>query len=434
MNRENKKNLKKYLFYAALVVVALSIAIFFLSRNGKEDSSQDETLLEVDSPLLKYGIDVDLYEIEEDEVKKGDYFSKILERMGVGVQRANELAEISQKTFDVRNFRVGQPLLAYYTKGEDRSLAHLLYEKDKSTMVVYSLEDSLSVRIESKEIVRTPRYVEVTIESSLWEDTKKAGVTPLLAIKLSDIYAWSIDFFGLQKGDSFRAYFNEVSCEGAVTDIDEVFYAVFSTSEKEFVATYFEEEGSSNRYWNDQGESMRKSFLKSPLKYFSRISSGFTYARRHPITRKVRPHTGIDYAAPKGTPVMSIGEGVVVEKGYKGGGGHTVKIKHNSVYTSAYLHLSKYGAGIKVGSRVSQGQIIGYVGSTGSSTGPHLDFRIWKNGSPINPLKMESPPAEPIAKENMEQFLAQLDQYKYIAENFEFEQEYRKVVLAPLGQ
>ena len=158
---------------------------------------------------------------------------------------------------------------------------------------------------------------------------------------------------------------------------------------------------------------MRKAFLKAPLK-FSRISSGFSYARRHPVTRRVQPHTGIDYAAPKGTPVMSIGDGVVTGKKYEGAGGNTVRIRHNSVYSTAYLHLSGYAKGLKVGQRVRQGEVIGYVGSTGRSTGPHLDFRVWKNGSPINPLKMESPPAEPLKKENLEDF--ELAHKKYRAQ------------------
>ena len=149
---------------------------------------------------------------------------------------------------------------------------------------------------------------------------------------------------------------------------------------------------------------MRKAFLKAPLKY-SRISSGFSYARKHPVTRKVRPHTGVDYAAPKGTPVMSIGDGVVTSRKYEGAGGNTVRIRHNSVYSTAYLHLSGYAKGLKVGQRVRQGEVIGYVGSTGRSTGPHLDFRVWKNGSPINPLKMDSPPAEPLKKDNMPAFV-----------------------------
>ena len=151
---------------------------------------------------------------------------------------------------------------------------------------------------------------------------------------------------------------------------------------------------------------MKKAFLKAPLKY-SRISSGFSYARKHPVTRKVMPHTGVDYAAPAGTPVMSIGDGVVTSRKYEGAGGNTVRIRHNSVYSTAYLHLSKYASNLKVGQRVRQGEVIGYVGSTGRSTGPHLDFRVWKNGTPINPLKMESPPAEPVKKANMTAFLNQ---------------------------
>ena len=153
---------------------------------------------------------------------------------------------------------------------------------------------------------------------------------------------------------------------------------------------------------------MRKAFLKAPLK-FSRISSGFSYARKHPVYKTVRPHTGVDYAAPAGTPVMSIGDGVVVEKGYKGGGGNTVKVRHNSVYTTAYLHLSRYAKNLQVGSHVSQGEVIGYVGSTGTSTGAHLDFRVWKNGSPINPLTMESPSVEPIPQNAMTEFIALRD-------------------------
>ena len=165
-------------------------------------------------------------------------------------------------------------------------------------------------------------------------------------------------------------------------------------------AIRYDQGDGSGIYWNAEGESMRKAFLKAPLR-FSRISSGFSYRRKHPVSGKVRPHTGVDYAAPAGTPVMSIGDGVVISRCWAGGGGNTVKIRHNSVYTTAYLHLSRYASGLKTGDRVSQGQVIGYVGSTGVSTGPHLDFRVWKGGSPINPLTMESPSVEPLRKENL---------------------------------
>ncbi len=167
-----------------------------------------------------------------------------------------------------------------------------------------------------------------------------------------------------------------------------------------------------NIWWNEKGESMRKAFLKAPLKY-SRISSGFSYARKHPGTRKVQPQTGVDYEEQKGAPVMTIGDGVVTSVKYEGAGGNTVRIRHNSVYSTAYLHLSKYATGLKVGQRVRQGDVIGYVGSTGRSTGPHLDFRVWKNGTPINPLKMDSPPAEPIKQDHMAAFESAMAGYQH---------------------
>ena len=238
-----------------------------------------------------------------------------------------------------------------------------------------------------------------------------ADVSPLLIVNLSDIYAWTVDFFALQKGDRFRVLYEEKMCDGEVIAVDTVRYAVFSHAGDDFPMVMYNQNDGGNVWWNEKGESMRKAFLKAPLNY-SRISSGFSYARRHPVTRKVQPHTGVDYAAPKGTPVMSIGDGVVTSMKYEGAGGNVVRIRHNSVYSTAYLHLSKYGPGLKTGQRVRQGQVIGYVGSTGRSTGPHLDFRVWKNGTPINPLKMESPPAEPIKEESRSAFESAHKTYK----------------------
>jgi murein DD-endopeptidase MepM/ murein hydrolase activator NlpD len=267
----------------------------------------------------------------------------------------------------------------------------------------------VAVREKSVEIVS--RYAEVTIENSLWVDMRNAGVSSYLILDLSDIYAWTVDFFGLQKGDRFKVLYDEKVCDNEVVGIDTVRYAVFSRGDSDLPMVMFNQHDGGNIWWNEKGESMRKAFLKAPLK-FSRISSGFSYARKHPVTRKVRPHTGVDYAAPKGTPVMTIGDGVVTSMKYEGAGGNTIRIRHNSIYSTAYLHLSGYAKGLKVGKRVRQGEVIGYVGSTGRSTGPHLDFRVWKNGTPINPLKMESPPAEPLKKENTKAFEAVHEKYK----------------------
>jgi murein DD-endopeptidase MepM/ murein hydrolase activator NlpD len=247
---------------------------------------------------------------------------------------------------------------------------------------------------------------------------RNAGVSSYLILSLSDIYAWTVDFFGLQKGDRFRVLYEEKVCDGEVVAVDTIRYAVFAHGGVEFPAIMFDQKDGGNVWWNEKGESMRKAFLKAPLQY-SRISSGFSNARVHPVTRKVQPHHGVDYAAPTGTPVMTIGDGTVTSIKYEGAGGNVVRIKHNSIYSTAYLHLSKYASGLKVGQRVKQGDVIGYVGSTGRSTGPHLDFRVWKNGTAINPLTMDSPPAEPLKEENKQAFEAAIAEYQSMIENIQ---------------
>ena len=393
---------------------------------------------EIDTTAMTYehGIPVDLYSVDDGVVEEGDYFSVLMEKLGVGQTAANELIEASRKVFNVKDIRVGHHYHAYYapdTTGDD-NLAYFVYDRDRRSVVVFALEDGPKVYIDEQETVSRLHYDEVTINSSLWYDTQKAGCSPLLAIKLSDIYAWTIDFFGLQKGDSYKAVYETEECGGQVTEVSKVLYASFIHAGKEYQAYYFDEgKAGGNKYWNEKGEGSRKAFLKAPLK-FSRISSGFSYARRHPVTRRVQPHTGVDYAAPKGTPVVSIGDGVVTKVGYAGAGGNTVHIQHTKNYRTAYLHLSRYGKGIRPGVRVSQGQVIGYVGSTGRSTGPHLDFRIWENDRPINPLKMITPPADPISKQNMPAFEKAKAHAFEIRDSLQVVSYYRQAVLEPLGE
>ena len=259
--------------------------------------------------------------------------------------------------------------------------------QDRISEIIFDCTD-LKAFASKKDVVTKRKYVDVTIKSSLWNDMVAAGASPNVIMGLSEIYAWTVDFFGLQQGDRFRVLYDDKMCGDESVGIGAIQYAVFSRRGKEISMVRFDQKNKGNVWWTDKGESMRKAFLKAPLK-FTRISSGFTYARKHPVTGKVRPHTAIDYAAPTGTPVMSIGDGVVLSCKYEGAGGNTVRIKHNSTYTTAYLHLSRYAKGLKAGDRVRQGEVIGYVGSTGRSTGPHLDFRVWKNGKPINPLTLD---------------------------------------------
>jgi murein DD-endopeptidase MepM/ murein hydrolase activator NlpD len=221
----------------------------------------------------------------------------------------------------------------------------------------------------------------------------------MLAVELSEIYQWSIDFFGLQEGDKFKVIYDESFVDSNSVGISRIHAAWFYHAGHAFWAIPFEQD-SVMSYFDEEGNSLRKAFLKAPLR-FSRISSGFSNSRLHPILKIRRPHHGVDYAAPIGTPVQAVGDGQVIAAAYQRGGGNYVKLKHNGVYTTAYLHLSKFGKGIKQGAYVKQGDVIGYVGSTGLSTGPHLDFRFYKHGKAVNPLKVEAPPVEPVHEENL---------------------------------
>ena len=400
----------RYLILTVLTAMVLAVSVSCGNRGKSNDAdahvADTDTLVNV-GPM---GFDQDSLTVKEGVVKSGQFFSTLLGSLGMNAQDAYNLTQACDTVFDVKTLRVGQSYKAYYST-EDK-LEYLVYDRDRMSCVVFDCTSPFDAWVYVKPVEFRDRYADVTISSSLWNDMLAADVSPLLILSLSDIYAWTVDFFGLQKGDRFRVLYQEKLCDGNVIAVDTVRYAVFSHNGEDFPAILFDQKDGGNIWWNEKGESMRKAFLKAPLKY-SRISSGFSYARRHPVTRKVQPHTGVDYAAPKGTPVMTIGDGVITSMKYEGAGGNTVRIRHNSVYSTAYLHLSKYAKGLKVGQRVRQGDVIGYVGSTGRSTGPHLDFRVWKNGSPINPLKMDSPPAEPLKAEFKDEFAAAYRGYQH---------------------
>lgn len=395
--------------YILIAVFCAAAACAGPQQEAVLDPESEAVCEEVSDPL---GFCPDSLESVSGKVKKGQFFANLLSGLGMSAKEAYDLTQACTEVFDVKSLRVGNAYTAYYGAShseEDGSgsgnLLYLVYERDRSSSIVFDCIPPYGARIYEKPVTVESRYADVTINTSLWNDMLSQGVSPLLILSLSDIYAWTIDFFGLQKGDRFQVLYDENICDGEVMAIENVRYAVFSHAGQTLPMVMFDQGDGGNVWWNEKGESMRKAFLKAPLKY-SRISSGFSYSRRHPVTRRVQPHTGVDYAAPTGTPVMTIGDGTVTSVKHEGAGGKTVRIRHNSVYSTAYLHLSKYAKGLKAGQRVRQGEVIGYVGSTGRSTGPHLDFRVWKNGSPINPLKMDSPPAEPLKEENREAFAA----------------------------
>ena len=380
---------KLRLIFAAVLVAAVA---------GCGERKKDEKAEEVVWPL---GFATDTLAMQETSVKSGEVFVTLFTRLGMGASEAHRLALVCDTTFDVRKLNAGRRIDAYYCgDSTSRRLAYAVYHHNRIRSTVFRCKDSLAVWNVTRQLDTLHSFADVTINSSLWNDMTAAGASPLLILELADVYAWTVDFFGLQKGDRFRTFYTLRECEGEVYDILNVDFAQYTRGRDTLYAVCYDQGDNGNRYWNQKGESMRKAFLKAPLK-FNRVSSRFSYHRKHPVYGTVRPHTGVDYAAPSGTPVHALGDGVVISAGWGGGGGNTVKIRHNSIYTTAYLHLRGFASGIRAGVRVHQGQTIGYVGSTGTSTGPHLDFRVWKNGSPIDPLKLESPSAEPIKKENL---------------------------------
>jgi murein DD-endopeptidase MepM/ murein hydrolase activator NlpD len=352
----------------------------------------------------KYGIPVDDFEVDEGVVGKHQNLSTILSSYGVPASKIHELAGRCQGVFDTRKIRAGNKYTLFLANDSLKSPEFFIYEHSATEFVVIDFKESGEAYMGQKEVERREMSARVEITSSLWNAMKEAGADPGLAVTLSDIYAWSIDFYGIVKGDSIQVIYEQSFVEGVPLSRFEVKGAIFTHAGKAYHAIPYPRDGRLV-YFDENGNSLQKAFLKAPLKY-SRISSRFSHNRFHPILKINRPHHGVDYAAPTGTPVRTIGDGVVTKKSFQeNGGGNYVTIKHNSVYSTTYMHLSKFATGIKVGARVSQGDVIGYVGSSGLANGPHLDFRVFKNGTPINPLAMESPSKEPVAREEMERYL-----------------------------
>ena len=389
--------------WKTILCVLLLAAAGACSRTPEQQTDEDENAGPVN---LVYGIDADLYRLETSEIASGETLGKILNRYGISAQAVDRLDKIAADVFPLRNIRAGQKYTAFIHEDSlyTPHLDFLAYEISMTDYVVFGFQnDSVTIRKDAKSFTLERRKKSAVINSSLWGAIMEQNLPYSLAAEMEEIYQWTVDFFGIQKGDSFTVIYDERFIDDSVSvGIGRIWGAKFSQGGKEYYAIPFRQ-GGKIQYWEADGASLRKQMLKAPLKY-TRISSRFSYARRHPIYKVYRPHTGVDYAAPKGTPVHAVADGVVTFKGWGGGGGNTLKIKHAGGLMTGYLHLSGYAKGIAQGTRVSQGQLIGYVGSTGASTGPHLDYRVWKNGTPIDPLKIPSEPAEPISKENREAF------------------------------
>jgi murein DD-endopeptidase MepM/ murein hydrolase activator NlpD len=389
----------------------LALVPYIISLNDEKTELAAEVAVVPVEQHIEYGINCDSLRVEKGVVRNNQSLSEILSFYDIGSEIIHQIASLSRPVFDVRKMRVGNPYTVLMSKDTVPEVLYFIYEEDEVSYVTYKLKDNLSVEKGAKQLTRELNVASGVIESSLWNSLVANGKDPSLANEMSEVYAWTIDFFGIQKGDYYRVVYEDLIVEGKSIGIGNVTAACFHHMGSDLYAFRFTSNGTTG-YYDQKGENLQRAFLKAPLR-FKRISSRFSNGRMHPILKIRRPHLGVDYAADYGTPVQTIGDGTVIEKGWnKGGGGNYIKIKHNGAYTTLYMHLAGFAKGLSTGTRVRQGDVIGYVGSTGLSTGPHLDFRVFLNGHAIDPLKMESPPSEPVGKEFMAQYLQLVDSLK----------------------
>jgi len=390
-----------------LVGVGLFIAITQYSCKTKAEKRVEQitrdTIVPIKEPVLIYGLPVDSFNIEFGKVKNNQYLSQILNDRGVSMVTIDKIARKSKSVFDVRKIKSGENYAIFSSRDSLPEAKYFIYENSAVDFTVFELTDTLGIYQGQKNVETILRTAQGEVETSLWNTMIDNNLDPMLALELSDIFAWTIDFFAIQQGDRFRVIYDELFVDSVSIGIGDIYAVQFDHYGEPNYAFLFDQDERLD-YFDDKGQSLRKAFLKAPLQ-FSRISSRFSNSRMHPVLRIRRPHHGVDYAAASGTPVMSIGDGTVIARAYqKNGGGNYIKIKHNSVYTTTYMHLRGFAKGITTGARVKQGQVIGYVGATGLATGPHLDFRVAKNGSYVDPLKVKAPPVEPVKEENMERY------------------------------
>ncbi|MBW2670770.1 MAG: peptidoglycan DD-metalloendopeptidase family protein [Deltaproteobacteria bacterium] len=397
------QNLKSKLLPALIIGMLYICACSDVTENAQPPAEKKPPILK--QHRVEYGIDCDDLHIVKNRVQLHQNLSDILLKYDVPNSVIHDAALESKAIFDVRTMKAGNPFCIIHSTDSSKKVRYFVYEINPVDYVVFDFNDPIKVSLGKKPVRLQTKTVTGRIESSLWDTLTEQQLAIELAIKLSEIYAWVIDFHHLQKDDTFRVVFEEKFVEEKSIGIGKIKAVRFDHKDKTFYAFYFEQDAYGS-YYDQNADSLEKAFLKAPIK-FSRITSGFSKRRFHPVLKKYKAHFGIDYAARTGTPIMSTGDGVVQKAGYDKNNGKYVKIRHNGVYSTQYLHMSKFAPGIKRGRNVRQGEVIGYVGSSGLATGPHLCYRFWKNGRQVNPSKEDIPSVEPVGTEYLDRFTRQ---------------------------
>lgn len=404
------RTLNQIIRLISLLLIAFPLVISCNDKKGKTNVEKEYSELNENLNDSIYGYHTDSIQCIKETIKKNESLSDILAPYRISYKTIHEIAVASKTVYDVKKLATRKQYEIICSKDSIPKAKCFIYHPNQVDYIIYKFDDSVSVSKRKFEVSRVTKTTSGKINSSLYKTLIDSGNSPKLAIELSEIYAWQIDFFGIQKGDNYKIIFDELYVDNEFIGVGEIKAAYFDHMGSGYYA-FLHKQDSITEYFDETGNSLRKAFLKAPLSY-RRISSKFSRNRLHPILKRRMPHLGVDYAASQGTPVYSIGDGKVIKAKYAGAAGNYVKIKHNSVYTTGYLHLWKFGKGIRPGSYVKQGQLIGYVGSTGRSTGPHLDFRIWKNGQAIDPLTVKPPSVKPIEEEHKISYFKNMEEYK----------------------
>ena len=397
----------KILFF--LVVVVISYNLFFKNNNSAEDLTKIEKKEKI---VKEFGYVLNDYTVKRDTIKSGDSFGQILENNNLFYPKIYNIVQATNKIFNIRKINVGRPYTILYSKDSLEIPELFIYQPNPIDYVVVSLSDSIWAERKQKEVELKSLEASGTIYSSLSETMESLKLSPLLTNELSEIYAWNIDFFRLEKGDNFKImYTSKYVNDSVYIGLNRIHNAYFEHRGKPFYAVEFKTDSLRNiyEYFDENGKNLRRAFLLSPVQ-FSRISSRFNLRRKIAYYGKIKPHYGTDFAAPVGTEIRATAAGRVVKSGYTRGNGYYVTIKHNATYSTQYLHMKQRG--LKAGTYVSQGDRIGYVGMTGYTSGPHVCYRFWKNGKQVDPLKQKLPEAKPISNTLKEEYLAYMKPIK----------------------
>ncbi|MEN8929178.1 MAG: M23 family metallopeptidase [Flavobacteriales bacterium] len=420
--------MKKALFVVTLIFILL-IAQTSCEGGGSCSPPRNEEIPEIVdtiTPNMQYGFDFDQYDIHEGEVEKDWTLSHLFAKYDVTQAEINEAYNIAKDSLNLNYISKGNRYYMLCRKDNDtiHNLDYAIYVKNSVEYFVFDFSDSVMVHAKKKEVVVTVKQIGARIKQggNLSNAINRAAGNKTISFpmvdRIAEIFSWSIDFFHLQPDDKLKIIYEEKSVDGVPVGIGNITCILFDHNKTDFYAFRYENDSISN-YFNEKGQGMKSLFLSAPLKY-TRMSSGYNLRRYIKLYGRIKPHLGTDYAAPYGTPIWTTADGTVSRAGYGRGNGNFVKVKHNKQYSTQYLHMSKIAAGIKVGKYVKQGEIIGYVGSTGSSSGNHVCYRFWKDGKQVDSRKQKFENAKPMDSTMLKQYLVYLDSVKPTLDRIEF--------------